>query len=302
MDLRRLRYFVEVARSGSYRAAADRLHVAQPALWQQVHVLERELGLSLFRRSGRNVVPSQEGVELLEQAERLLAAAERLRAAADDLRAGRIGVVRLACYTPHLERYLAPIIGQFEREHPQVRVEIEEFAASGGGVSQLPASVASLLSGSADIAVGPRPPGDAQGFLIGESRLVAAVATGTALASLRSLDVASMREIDVLLLASRDSFSRSAFEAACHAAGFEPRVKLQSSSSSALVALAESDVGVAVLPDMVVPRSFGGVLVPLVAGGTLIRREVWLCWRPGALGSPSVAAFIDAARQRMNLT
>ena len=53
MELRQLRAFTEVVRTGTFRAAASALHLTQPALWQQVRSLQDELGLQLFERVGR---------------------------------------------------------------------------------------------------------------------------------------------------------------------------------------------------------------------------------------------------------
>lgn len=299
MELRRLRYFAAVADAGSYRAAAERLHVAQPALWQQVQALQRELGLQLFERSGRAIRVSRAGSLLLEQTKRVLAEAEGLRLAADDLRSGRSGVVAIACYTPHLEHFLAPVIGRFQTGHPDVRVEIVEFAATGGHVAAIPASVASLMTGQVDLAVGPRPAAGATGFVIDESRIVLLVGPDHRWAGRRGVPLTALRDEPLLVTASRDSFSRSAIEQACHAAGFEPTIRLESRSSSALAALAENGVGVAVLPDRVVPSSFGGVGIDILGGGDILRREAWLCWREGGLQSPVVAAFIREARHWM---
>ncbi|HEX5899371.1 MAG TPA: LysR family transcriptional regulator [Solirubrobacteraceae bacterium] len=79
-ELRRLRCFVAVATERNFTRAAERLHVAQPALSRQVRLLERELGVELLRRTTREVTLTDGGRYLLERApalERLLAAARK---------------------------------------------------------------------------------------------------------------------------------------------------------------------------------------------------------------------------------
>lgn len=296
MELRQLTYFIAVVTSGSYRAAAENLHVAQPALWRQVQSLQRELGVTLFERAGRGVRLTRAGTLLLEPAQRVLAQTSQFRAAAEDLRSGRTGVVAIACYTPHLERFLAPVIGRFERAHPEVRVEIHEFAATRGGVTAIAGSMAELLGGSVDIALGPRHPTGVEGFKVDESTVVALVAPDHAWATRSEIHIAELRDQPLLLVASRESFSRSAIAHACHAAGFEPTVKLDSASSLALVRLAEQGVGVAVVPDALAPSDFRGRLLHIAGAGDILRRETWFCWRAGALTSPSVVAFVEEAR------
>lgn len=297
MELRQLAYFVAVVDTGSYHAAAERLHVAQPALWQQVQRLQHELGVPLFERAGRRVRLTHAGARLLEPARRALAETERVRATADDLRSGRIGVVAIACYTPHLERFLAPVIGRFEKAHPEIRVEVHEFAATRGGVEAIPGSMAELMDGSVDIALGPRPPTGIEGFKVDESTVVVLVSGDHALAQRSQVRISDLRDQPLLLIASRDSFSRSAIERACHTAGFEPTIKLESASSRALARLAEEGVGVAAIPDALVPPDFTGRQLRITGAGNLLRREVWLCWRQGSMTTPGLINFINEARR-----
>lgn len=301
MELRQLTYFIAVATTGSYHAAAESLYVAQPALWRQVQSLQRELGVALFEHAGRGVRLTRAGAMLVGPAQRVLAETSRFRAAAEDVRIGRTGVVVIACYTPHLERFLAPVIGRFERAHPEVRVEIHEFAATRGGVTAIAGSMAELMGGSVDIALGPRRPTGVEGFKVDESTVVALVAPSHAWAARSEIHIAELRDQPLLLVASRESFSRSAIEHACHAADFEPTVKLDSASPLALTRLAEQGVGVAVVPDALAPADFTGRLLRIVGAGDILRREVWLCWREGAMTSPSVVAFVDEARHAVGL-
>lgn len=297
MELRQLTYFVAVATEGTYRAAAESLHVAQPALWQQVQNLQTELGMSLFERSGRGVRLTRAGIMLLEPARRVLAETTRLHATATDIRNGRMGIVAVACYTPHLERFLAPVIGRFQRAHPDVRVEIHEYAATRGEVGAIPGSMAELMDGRVDIALGPRPATGVDGFIVDESTVVALVADDHAWASRSRIDIAELRDQPLLLVSSRAGFSRSAVERACHAAGFEPAVKLDSASPLALARLAEYGVGVALIPNALVPGDFGGHALPVGGAEDILRREVWFCWREGSLFSATVADFVDEARR-----
>ena len=72
VELRRLRYFAALAEELHFRRAAERLHIAQPGLTQQIRVLERELGAALFERSTSGVTLTDAGRVLLEEGVPLL--------------------------------------------------------------------------------------------------------------------------------------------------------------------------------------------------------------------------------------
>ncbi|MGI5133022.1 LysR family transcriptional regulator [Pseudonocardia sp. CA-107938] len=105
MELRALRYFVTVADELHFGRAAERLHIAQPAVSRQIAGLERELGVRLFDRSSRRVRLTEAGDRVLDVAREALAAADRVRVAARE-RAGvmRIGTGAGGQFTARLER------------------------------------------------------------------------------------------------------------------------------------------------------------------------------------------------------
>src|SRR3982750_326694 len=79
MTLQQLQYFLAACREGSFSAAAAGMHLAQPSLSEQVRRLETELGVALFQRVGRGLVPTEAGHVLREHAERIVAATEEAR-------------------------------------------------------------------------------------------------------------------------------------------------------------------------------------------------------------------------------
>jgi DNA-binding transcriptional LysR family regulator len=122
--MRQLEVFLAVARAGSFRRAAERLHLSQPALSQHVGELERGLGTRLFERRGRSVTLTEAGHIFEDHALRIFATLASAQEAIADLAGGARGsLVVGASTTPGL--YLMPaLIGAFEREHPEVSVDL----------------------------------------------------------------------------------------------------------------------------------------------------------------------------------
>ncbi|WP_067884852.1 LysR family transcriptional regulator [Nocardia vaccinii] len=123
MELRQLRYFVTVAEELHFGRAAERLHIAQPAVSQQVRRLERELKVDLLDRSPRRVRLTEAGLRFLPAARNVLAAADQARAVVADLAGGRSEVLRLGTITGLGER-LDVILDGFADRLPGLRVEL----------------------------------------------------------------------------------------------------------------------------------------------------------------------------------
>ncbi|MEA2243156.1 MAG: hypothetical protein QOD24_2712 [Solirubrobacteraceae bacterium] len=128
MELRQLHYFVAVAEELHFGRAAERLHIVQPAVSQQVRRLETELGTALFDRSTRRVTLTLAGQRFLPEARAVLAAVERAQDSITELAVERATVLRLGTSTGLGER-LPRVLAELHARAPGHGVELVRMAA-----------------------------------------------------------------------------------------------------------------------------------------------------------------------------
>lgn len=124
MEIRVLRYFLEIAREENMTRAAERLHVSQPTLSKQMKELEEELGKKLFRRGSASIHLTDEGMLLRKRAEDILAMVDKTAdefKALDDVTGGD---VYIGCAESYQIRYLAEIIKEFRERYPLLKYHI----------------------------------------------------------------------------------------------------------------------------------------------------------------------------------
>jgi DNA-binding transcriptional LysR family regulator len=124
MTLQQLTYFLAAAEHGSFSAAAETLHMAQPSLSEQIRRLEAELGVSLFARVGRGLVLTEAGRLLVPRAERTLAAAEEAADSVREVRDLRSGTVAFGTFGSAHHYLLSGLIQDFRQRFPNVRVRV----------------------------------------------------------------------------------------------------------------------------------------------------------------------------------
>jgi DNA-binding transcriptional LysR family regulator len=241
VELRRLEYFVAVARHGSFTRAAEELWVTQSALSQQVRRLEAELGVAVLRRTPRGAELTAAGEALLPRAEAILAEVAHARADLDrhaGVTRGRVRVAATTMDTPRLPAALAA----FHREHPGLQIALRHAPA---------AEIATLVaSGAADVGVGspngPAPTG-VEAFALAEQPLRVMLAPDDPLAAGERVAIAELRGRP-FILAEPGTALRDTVMSACQAAGFSPVPLFEVSDPGTVRFLAHAGLGVSVVP------------------------------------------------------
>lgn len=124
MDVAQLRTLIHVAELGSLSKAADRLHIAQPALSRQIRLLEEELGVRLFDRHGRGMIVTEQGQDVLRHALRVMAELEEIRAVVSDENAPLRGHVSIGMPPTASDILSEPLVSAFRDTHPEATLRI----------------------------------------------------------------------------------------------------------------------------------------------------------------------------------
>jgi len=265
MELRHLRYFRAVAEELHFGRAAERLHIAQPPLSQQIRQLERELGVTLLVRSTRKVELTPAGSAYLTRAVAILDAVDDATEQAQRIAEGVEGRLAIGCVGSATYSLLPRLVRALRERLPGVEVSIR-------GEMLAPAQISALLAGEIDLAL-LRPPVEQSGVLletVRRDRLLAALPEGHALALRDELSIADLRDEEFVAHAGHGrSVMNSVLTAMCADAGFVPRVRHEVEETSTLVTLVAAGLGVAIVPDPTAALDIAGVCYRPLTGDRL---------------------------------
>jgi DNA-binding transcriptional LysR family regulator len=268
LDVRRLKVLREVARLGSFSAAADALSFTQPAISRQIATLDSDAGAQLVERIARGIRLTPAGALLVEHADAILdrlAAAETQLEALAGLKGGRL---RIGAF-PTANAMLVPLaIKAFTERHPDVELRLEEAVTS--------ELYSRLAAGDIDVAVvSDHFPGDERTddieleFLM-EDPLHVALPREHRLADHPALTMADLR--DETWIEGRNAVCAAPLHAAAYAAGFEPRIGFESAPWLGKQGLVAAGVGVTLIPTLALATARDDVVLRRVDDPVLKRR------------------------------
>lgn len=243
IEVRHLRAFVAVAEELNYRKAAQRLHVAQPALSRTIQQLEGEVGARLLDRSTTAVQLTEVGVFLLDRARTILST---LQQAADDvqrLALGQTGEVRVGFNDFAIADFLPPVIHRFRGSYPEVTVKLCDETS--------PRMLQMVLDGRLDIGFlsGISAPPELDTLLLREESFVALLPVDHPLARRGALQIADLAQQPFVMGDCAWSVFLQAVEAYCGQAGFKPQVVQTAVHSNGIVNFVAAGIGVSIYVD-----------------------------------------------------
>ncbi len=290
LEHRQLRYFIAVAEELHFGRAANRLHMSQPPLSQQIRQLEEELGTELFERNQRSVKLTFAGEVFLEQAR---AAIDKLEEAVSTVRAaarGEAGFVRVGYTTAGAYAVIPPLMQSFKQRHPQVEVALFESLSTD--------QMRDLHENRLDIGI-VRPSVDWPGLTgekLMEERLVVALPSDDALASQSIVDIAALNERAFIGFTQRATYFHRMIESVLVEARVTPRFVQRATQTHAVAALVGAGLGVAIVPDTTARVHLDRVVYRPLHADHLPHPELHLVWRRDSL-TPAARNFLACARE-----
>jgi LysR family hydrogen peroxide-inducible transcriptional activator len=273
-SLRQLQYAVAVHETLSFRRAAERCHVSQPSLSAQLAELEEALGVVLFERDRRRVLPTGAGLPILERARRMLVAADDLELAAKGAQNALEGRLRLGIIPTISPYFLPSLTPALRRAHPDLSALWIE-----GKTEDI---VRELDDGALDAAVLAleAPIGTLESAVIAVDRFVFASAKHDPLAGrARAVSLDELADADILLLDEGHCFRDQALSFCSRSSARE--LEFRATSLPTLVQMVASGAGVTLLPELALAtetRHAALSIRPLPAPAP--GRTIALVWRP----------------------
>jgi len=289
MELRHLRYFTTLAQELSFTRAAQRLHVSQPPLSQQIKALEEELGTALFVRTSRRVELTPAGEVFLGHAKAILERVDRACGQARAVGAGQAGHLEIGLSGSLLLGPLPRIIAAYRRSFPGVAVVLHEMPPT--------AQLAALRDRRIDMSFSRTEVNDdlLASELAWPDPVVVALPRGHAISARRKLALKDLAGEEFVMLRLDSSGFATYLNDCCVAAGFVPRASQQVVESQAIPSLVAAGLGVALVPASLQRTHRRGVDYQPLAGSAP-RADVYAIRRRED-SSPVVRSFLDKAKE-----
>jgi DNA-binding transcriptional LysR family regulator len=244
MELRHLRYFVVVAEECHFRRAAERLHIAESPLSQQIRQLESELGLSLFERTTRRVSLTAAGERFLERSRHILLAVDHACEEASRLAAGELGHLAIG-FTGSATYELMPRLSlDLHERFPGIELDLK-------GEMLTPDQVEALLSGALDLGFLRPPVRDPrlEVHVLRSEPLIVALPANHRLTRAHRVNLPDLvNEAFISYPSHGRSVVYELVVDACRHAGFAPRIVEEVAETSTLISFVAAGLGLAVVP------------------------------------------------------
>ncbi|WP_341733919.1 LysR family transcriptional regulator [Microcoleus sp. EPA2] len=292
MELRHLRYFIAVAEELNFTRAAEKLHIAQPPLSQQIQQLEAELGFQLFRRTKRTVTLTEAGQVFFEESQKILLQLDRAIQLGQQTNRGELGQLRIGFVSSASHNVVPAILQAFRTLHPAVKLELREMTTN--------EQLQRLREGQIDIGF-LRPPVD-EGInseIVFREPLIVALPQTHQLADRAQVELRQLSTEPFILFPR--SLAPGLYDriiSFCQQAGFSPIASQEAIQMQTIVSLVAASMGVAIVPESMQNFQRCGVVYKhLQEPSPIVSIALIWCDNP----TPVLLRFLEVATQSCGL-
>jgi len=274
MDIRHLKYFIEVARQQSFSRAAEKLHISQSAISKMIKDLEQEIGLLLFNRSSKYIHLTATGEIFLLRAQEIVALFENLILDVDNeakLDKGKIsiGLPPITGATP-----FAQLLGKFKKRYPQIGIVLFEYGSKTIELGIQDSSLdIGIICNSKNI--------DAyHSFTLANDPLWVIVHPEHPISKRSGVELASLCNEQFVIY--REDFSlHHDIVNGCKAAGFQPNIILETSQRELMTQIVAANLGIALLPSKTCEEMDPRYLTAIPLIEPKIYHQMSIIWKKG---------------------
>lgn len=243
MELRQLHYFMEVAKREHISEAAVDLHVAQSAISRQIANLEKELGVKLFEREGRNIKLTPIGKIFLDHTKTAMKAIDHATKQVEEYLDPDRGLIKIGFPTSLASHLLPTVISSFKDQHPNVAFHLRQ-----GSYQYLIDSVKKREIDLAFLGPVPKEDPDIESHILFTEFIAALVPDDHPLAERDRLLLSDLRN-DSFVLFPEGYILHKIVINACKQAGFSPNISSEGVDLDAIKGLVSAGIGVTLLPE-----------------------------------------------------
>lgn len=294
MEIRQLQYAIQIAAEKNFSRAAEKLHIAQPSLSQQLSKLERELGVLLFHRNTNTVELTYAGSVFVEKAQKIVDMLGEIKQEMDDisqLRKGKLVIGSMPITGAHMLPLVLPV---FQHRYPEIEIVLlEETSANLAQLTAEGRTDLSLLSLPLQ-----EPSLDYEVLVEEEIRLAVPPRHPLAMEASPNgtIRLEQFREEPFIVMKKGQGLRKMVIDL-CQEAGFAPRIVFESSNIETVQSLVAAGMGVAIVPSMVERGRWSAFSPAYFTIDGQPTRALVIARRKGRYLSKAADAFIGTMRE-----
>lgn len=285
-DLADMQAFAAVAELQSFRAAAEAVHISQPAFSRRIDKLEEALGVRLLDRTTRRVTLTAVGRDFARKTRQWLDDLDGMMLGLGDVAARRIGEVTIACVPSAVYYFLPQVVKRYHERFPRIRVKVHDASANEVlvAVAQGEADFGLNFIGSQEAEIEFRP--------VLTERFVAACRRDHALARRKKISWAELGRHDFMSV-GKSSGNRLLMDLALANVPDRPQCLYEAKHVTTLLGLVEAGLGVAAVPALAMPGKDHPTLISIPLVEPVVTRQMGLIKRRGKSLSPAAQQLHD---------